>query len=130
MGVLNPKNLMSPLTNTVNLVAIILIVLLFAVYRLSSGRYSSEPIGQKKNAPFVSAQSPALGDGLLNSVSSAPAVPQKPEVKPTVQTKAEPLDVTREIESLEAAQNPKPAPSKGADEAASLSEVEKALGLR
>ena len=137
MSILSPRNFLSPFTNTVNLVAIILVILLFAVFRFSMGRYQ---VQTRDNFPKAETMGPSRVQEMPvvapnTGAAAAPALNQEPP--PAVErgsTTAE-SDLEREIQALSRAGKQEDAQL--ANEAArkkqedpGLKEVEKALGLR
>jgi len=140
MGLFSPRNLIAPFTNTVNLIAIIFTILLFAVLRFSLGRvHVKSPTDKTISQSSTQAESP-LEDirTILNKKSEdkpgIEAVPKKSQESNNAKTSidADIIDLKAEIAALEKNH----VATKGsvektpADENANLSDVEKALGLR
>ncbi|NMC63327.1 MAG: hypothetical protein GYA55_09190 [SAR324 cluster bacterium] len=140
MGLFSPRNLVAPFTNTVNLIAIIFTILLFAVLRFSLGRvHVKAPVEKTISQSSTQAES-SLEDirAILNRKNEdkldIEAVPKKPKEgeKAKARIDGDIIDLKAEIAALEKNQSA----AKGSkektpvDENANLSEVEKALGLR
>jgi len=101
MSIFSPRNFISPLTNTVNLVAIILLILLFAVFRFSAGRMNAE---LKNSAVSPKRQEPSQVEGVVPQSTSAVALPPSATgaepVSPAPPTAAGDSDLKSEIEAL------------------------------
>ena len=128
MGIFSVRNYFAPFTNTVNLIAIIFVVLLFAVFRFSMGRYQVTTTDKSKSSLSPKIES----DSETSKVSdSVPAVkkPVEQQVAPSQASEGESIDLKKEIEAL-GKSSAKSAPTPSKEQQGSLGDIEKALGLR
>ena len=138
MSIFSPRNFISPLTNTVNLVAIILVILLFAVFRFSAGRMNAELRNTAKKQEAETRQVLPVATIAQNVSPDVAALVPGPALAPPPVKAPAGSDLKSEIEALS-----KGAPKTGSKSAAaggsgaggnaddgSLGEVEKQLGIR
>lgn len=133
MGLFSPRNLITPFTNTVNLIAIIFIILLFAVFRFSSGRYQVEPLKTKPLAQVQTAvpTSPSSLDNLESILDKKKDGQAAAENEKAASAGRDSLDLKAEINALEkgGGSDKQKEEDKGKNDSG-LKDVEKALGLR
>lgn len=138
MSIFSPRNFISPLTNTVNLVAIILVILLFAVFRFSMGRMNSETKAlMRKQADTPAVSLPV--ESAPQTAASAAVPATEPAAAQAAKVPGGSSDLKSEIEALSkggAAAGGSKNTSAGSGSTGgkandgSLGDVEKALGLR
>ena len=137
MGLFSLRNFAAPFTNTVNLITIIFIVLLFAVFRLSSGRYQTSSVPETTRNYPVSHQIPDV-DAFLSGKNDAKATrveePPAPKSDLKPQEIAPRNDLGKEIEALSARVKQSATPKKSETQNGSgnerLQDIEKALGIK
>ena len=107
MSLIDPAHLIGPFKNTVHMIAIIFVVLLFAVYRLATGGVE------------------------VQDISKAPATQQLPQAGLPVLplAGAKPAQGSNTATDLGMVGVPKGSPAQGDGSTSSLSDIEKALGM-
>ena len=144
MGLFSVRNFAAPFTNTVNLIAIVFLVLLFAVFRFSSGRYQvagdadgsgKAPAASMRQMPSIDAFLATQTEKSPRQVEEAVAAPSPVEAAPqkkVLDNNNHSADLTGEIEALSAkakqTTSSKKSPPKNED--AGLNDIEKALGIK
>ena len=148
MGIFSPRNFSAPFTNTVNLIAIIFVVLLFAVFRFSTGRYQAVPsISDIKRGLTSSDSRQAQNTEVSPSENEKSSVKQPlrvAEAAPTQKAESAPArqvenpsanDIDKEIAALSAEAKQSASPKKaeaqnGSRDEGKLQDIEKALGIK
>lgn len=123
MALLSIKNFSSPLTNPLNLITIVLVVVLFGAYRLSAGRISID--GGAAPAPQAAAQPAAP----LQPAQAVPARPVRQQAPPPINRSNDILDGLLDNQPTAAsARSGQNNPNRGSDKQ-SLDDIERSLGL-
>lgn len=139
MSLISAKNFISPFTNTVHLVTIVLVTLLFALFRLQGGGVAIS-YKDRSNAPLIERRPADQIDSLIIERSPAPAraIPAprneaaRNDTQGTIEISREEGDLLREMigkkplvaAETENKQRTPPAKSSGA-----LDEIAESLGL-
>ncbi len=128
MSLISGKNLISPFTNKIHLVTIIIVSLAFGLFRLSGGgvfqQKKASPFG---TAPVVNTQTRSLLSTMNADETMAPPASQAAER--TVQNQKSASADTRRDVGLDSLKDRNQAQKKSASPAG-LDEIERSLGLR